>query len=348
LSESLVRGSYSDAIARARSAREKWPDKLGYLSAPYLGGLVAKMRAFEASDLAEAKRLTQLIADKSPAVLEKEGLLRFLVDRSPASLAQDALRYLAEVDPAKLTIRQAAGLLGCAVDAKSLLKDDANSFRNGGPAAPAAAAAADRLALAIAKSSSGYFLVTEDDGSTDLRLSLLAGTALVSYGSAASKSALVGAGQSLVEGVLGLADAQGFEPARVLVASGAVSGRIGTMASEDIYPLVADNPYYPHERSFALDISPGVWAWTCAPSLTVQASPSKYMFVATFPAGRSHFLSFYGIKPFANIQLYDIDYSPDSQFEIYDASGYLYNKDSSALYMKMKHKKDAEDIKLSF
>jgi hypothetical protein len=111
---------------------------------------------------------------------------------------------------------------------------------------------------------------------------------------------------------------------------------------------VADNSYYPHETSFALDISPGIWAWTCTPSLTVQATSSRYLFLATFPAGRSHYLSFYGIRPFANIQHSDIDYNPDNDFESYDASGYLYNKSANALYMKMKHKKDAEDIKLSF
>jgi hypothetical protein len=341
LAEALARGSYADALARAKSAKDKWPDKLGYLTAPYLGGLVSKMKALEASDLAEVKRLSQLVADKSPSILEKEGLLRFLVDRSPGQLADDALRYIAELDPAKLTIRQAAGLLTCAMDAKSLLKDDANPIPNAG-------VAADRLAAAARKSSSGYFLVTEDDGSTDLRLSLLAGTVLSAYGSASSKPVLVGVGQSLVEGVLGLADAQGFGPARVAVASGALGQRSGTLLPEDLYPLVADNPYYPHETSFARDVGPGVWAWTCAPSLTVQASASRYTFVASFPTGRSHYLSFYGIKPFANIQLYDIDYNPDNDFESYDASGYLYNKGSGALYMKMKHKKESEDIKLFF
>ncbi len=341
MAEALARGSYADALARAKLAKERWPDKLGYLTAPYLGGLVAKMRGLEASDQAERKRLAQLAADKSPTIFEKEGLLRFLVDRSPASLAQDALRYFADVDPSKLTIRQAAGYLACAVDSKSLLKDEDSSFRNAG-------AAADRLVAAAAKSSSEYFLVSEDDGSTDLRLSLLAGSALVSYGSSAAKPAIVAVGQGLVEGVLGLADAQGFEPARVRVASGALAERSGNALPEDLYPIVADNPYYPREASFARDIAPGVWAWTCAPSLTVQASPGKYLFVASFPAGRSHFLSFYGIKPFANIQLYDIDYSPDNEFESYDASGYLYNREAGALYLKMKHKKEAEDIKLAF
>jgi hypothetical protein len=341
LAESLARGSYPDALVRARGAKGKWPDKLGYLSAPYLGSLVPRMKAFEASDLAESKRLTQLVSDKSPTVLEKEGLLLFLIDRTPRSVAQDALRYLAEVDPAKLTVRQAVGLLDCVVDSKSVLKDEENPLRNQG-------VASDRLVAAVRKSSNGYFLVTEDDGSTDLHLALLAGTVLVAYGTASSKPMLVGVGQSLVEGVIGLADAQGFEPAHVLVASGAFAQRTGTIVPEDLYPLVADNPYYPHETSFARDLAPGIWAWTCAPSLVVQAGTSRYTFIATFPAGRSHYLSFYGIKPFVNIQLYDIDYSPDNDFESYDASGYLYNKGAAALYIKMRHKKDAEDIKLSF
>lgn len=341
LAESLARGYYPEAYARVRGAREAWPDKLGFLSAPYFGGLVRKMADFEAADLAESKRLAQLVADKSPTIFEKEGLLRFLVDRSPYSLAQDALRYAVGLDPAKLTIRQAVGLLGCVVDARLLLKDDENPFRDAGPAA-------DRLVAAVRKTSSGYFLATEDDGSSDLRLSLLAGNYLAAYGATAAKPALVGAGQSLVEGVIGLADAQGFGPARVLPRGGTLEQRTGSIAPEDIYSVAADNPYYPHETSFARDVAPGLWAWTCSPSLTVQATASRYVFTARFLEGRAHFLSFYGVKPFANIQLYDIDYSPDNDFESYDASGYLYSKSAGALYLKMKHKKESEDIKLSF
>jgi hypothetical protein len=298
------------------------------------------MKDFAAADQAEVKRVSQVVADKSPTLFEKEGLIRFLVDRSPSSLAQDAFRYSAGVDPSKLTKRQVVGFLGCIVDAKSLLKDEDNPFRD-------KSAAADRVVASMRKSSNGFFLVTEDDGSTDLRLSLLAGSYLVAYGNAVSKPALVGVGQSLVEGVIGLADAQGFAPARVLPRE-TLEQRAGTLAPEEIYPLIADNPYYPHAVSFSRDLAPGLWAWTCAPSLTVQASASRYVFSARFLVGSAHFLTFFGVKPFANIQLYEIDYSPDSDFESYNASGYLYSKTMGALFLKMKHKKESEDIKLSF
>jgi hypothetical protein len=341
LSEALARGSYPDALSRVRGAKEKWPDKLGFLSAPYFGGLVQKMGELEASDQAEAKRLAQLVADRSPTLFEKEGLLRFLVDRASRQLALDALQYAASADPSKLTIRQSVGLLGCAVDAKALVKDEENPYREAG-------AVAERLVAALRKTPTGAFLVTEEDGSSDLRLSLLAGEYLVAYGPIAAKPALTGAGQALVEGAIGLSDAQGFAPARILARGGAVEQRVGSLSPEELYPLLADNPYYAHAVSFGRDVAPGLWAWTCSPALSVQASAARYVFTASFLAGRAHFLSFYGIKPFANIQLYDIDYSPDNEFESYDASGYLYNKSAGALYLKMKHKKDIEDIKLAF
>lgn len=343
VAESLTRGGYTDALARVRGARDKWPDKLSYLSAPYLGSLAPKMAALDAADQAEAKRLAQLVSDKSPSIFEKDGLLRFLIDRAPSLLAQDAFRFATSIDPSKLSIRQAVGLLAAALDAKSILnlKDEDNPFKD-------PAATADLIVAAARKTAGGLFLVTDDDGSSEVKISAFAGTLLVSYGTSAGKAALVGIGQGLVEGYLGLTDAQGFAPTRVITRAGAVEQRTGSMPPEDIYPLVADNPYYPREVSFYRDVAPGFWAWTCAPSLLVQASASRYVFTATFPTGRSHYLAFYGVKPFANIQLYDIDYSPDSEFETYDASGYLYKKDTGELLIKMKHKKDNEDIKLTF
>jgi hypothetical protein len=341
IAEAAARGYYSDALARVKSVKDKWPDKIGYLTAPYLGGLQAKMKVSESADIAEAKRLSQLLADKSPSILEKEDLLKFLVDRSSKDLSDDAIKYIAGLDPAKLTVRQAVGYLDCAVDSALLVKDGEGLFA-------AAGVAADRLISAARKTPTGCYLVTEDDGSTDLRLSLVAGTVLSTYGYVSSKPSLVGAGQCLVEGVLGLADAQGFGPSRVIVASGQLGQKSGSILPEDIYPIIAGNPYYPHEVSFARDIERGVWVWTCAPALTVQASSAGYSFKASLATGRSHYMACYGIKPFKNIQLYDIDYSPDNDFESYDASGYLYHKDTKTLYMKIKHKKDIEDIKLFF
>lgn len=185
LAEALARGSYPDAFAKVKVAKERWPDRLGALTAPYFGSLVLKMKVAEAADQAEVKRLAQLLDAKSQVALEREGILRFVYERSPYPLLQELLVLCSSQDPAKLTIRQDVGLLGCVVDARSLLKDEDDSIKDGG-------SAADRLVAATRQTADGYFLATEDDDSTDLRLSLLAGTCLVAYGNRELQAPLCG------------------------------------------------------------------------------------------------------------------------------------------------------------
>jgi hypothetical protein len=341
LAESLSRGVYGSAYEIAKSARKKWPDKLSYLTAPYLGNLIAEMQGLDAADAAELKRIAQLVSDASPALCEKEGLVRFLLDRAPASLSDSGLALLASLDPAKISLRQAVGLLGCVADSLALLDSAKNPLANRGSVAA-------RIVAAVRPAREGFFLCAEEDGSCDLRLSALAGRYLADYGERAGKSELVGVGQGLLEGATLAADDKGFAPARLTIKAGAVDQRMGSLGPEELYALVADNPYYPREVSFYREAGQGAWAWTCAPSLTAQSGASGIAFTARFPEGQAHYLAIYGVRAFANIQLYGIDYSADREFEIYNASGFLYEGGRRALYLKMKHKKESEDIRLSY
>lgn len=341
LAESLSRGAYGPSFEIAKGARKKWPDKLSFLTAPYLGDVLSKMRSMEAADAAEVKRIAQLVSDASPALCEKEGLVRFLLDRSPSNLASAGLGVLASLDPAKFSLRQAVGLLGCVSDSLAMLKGPENPLAEKG-------SAAGRIVSAVRQAPEGFFLCAEEDGSCDLRLSALAGRYLAAYGELAGKPDLVGVGQGLIEGAMGVADDKGFAPARLTIRSGAVDQRMGSLGPEELYPVVADNPYYPHEVSFYKEAGAGEWAWTCAPSLALLSGASGSVFTARFPEGQAHYMAVYGIGTFKNIQLYGIDYSADREFEVYNASGFVYDAGSRALYLKMKHKKESEDIRLSF
>jgi hypothetical protein len=79
-----------------------------------------------------------------------------------------------------------------------------------------------------------------------------------------------------------------------------------------------------------------------------SATPASATFQVRYALGQAHYMAIFGLKPFSNIKLYGINYSPDSAFESYDVSGYSYRKASNALYLKMKHKQDPEKIELSF
>lgn len=339
--EALSRGSFTTALDVGKIAKKAWPDKLSELSAPYIGGLVPRMQSREAADTAEVKRISQMIASASPALCEKEGLLTFLLDRAPSELAPEALRVLGTFDIAKLSLRQIVGLLGCAVEAQALLPQENNPLAD-------TTALTTRLLGAVKEAPEGLFLVADEDGSCDLRLSLLAGKYMIALGKTLGKPDLVGIGQGLIEGGIALADDQAFSPARLVFGSKAIDVRMGTLGPEDVYPILVDNPYYTREVSLYREAGPGVWAWTCSPSITVKKSELGSIFVSRFPEGLSHYLTLYGIEPFAVIQLYGIDYSADRQFEIYNASGYVFDAGRKALYLKMKHKKEAEDIRLLY
>jgi hypothetical protein len=64
--------------------------------------------------------------------------------------------------------------------------------------------------------------------------------------------------------------------------------------------------------------------------------------------GSAHYLMAFGIRPFNKIKLYDIPYRAATDFEIYNASGYLYQRSASLLMVKLKHKKETELIELDY
>jgi hypothetical protein len=342
LAEAAARSVYPEALAKVRPLISRSSSSLSYLSVPYLGNTVDRMEAFIASDAQEARRLSALAAAKDQAFFEKEGLVHFLADRMAKTQAQDAYRFVLETDPSKLGVSAARGYLAAALEASGLLSESENPFTG-------AEAAANRLISALAKTQDGWFLRTGEANACDLRLSLAAGLSLTAYGSASGKDAILGAGQALVTTALSLSDSQGILPSTYVLPSGSGQGeRSGSILPEDIYALAVSNPSYPHELSFYKDLGPGVWAWTISPSVSVNANSASASFLARFPVGQAHYMAIFGLKPFSNIKLYGINYSPDAAFESYDVSGYLYRKASNALYLKMKHKQELEKIELSF
>ncbi|MEI6388782.1 MAG: hypothetical protein WCQ50_19375, partial [Spirochaetota bacterium] len=232
------------------------------------------------------------------------------------------------------------GLLAAAADAARYLR----GFED---ALPNHIAAEKSVVAAIVTIDGGRFL-KPDPASIDLCLSLNAGLQLIALGKAEGKDDVLASGQALVESALALSSPDGYLPETLAVVGSSLQKRVGDIAPESIYPLLADNSYYPHEVSFARDVAPGIWAWTCAPVLTVEAGNNRRVFSASFPVGLSHYLAIYGVPNFETIKLYGIKYSPDSQFESYNVSGYVHKAPAAALFLKMRHKAEVEKIELDF
>ena len=342
LAEAWSRGQGLAAIERVQAANSLYASSLTYLSVPFMGRTVDRMRTFEESDLVEVKRLERLVVAKSPALLEKPGLARFLLDRAPYALARDAFQMIQALDLGSLSVAQAAGGLAAWAEAEDLFGVGENPF------ARFASIPERQILPFVVKAGEGFFLAAGADGSSILETSVRAGWSLMRLGESTGKQMFVGIGQSLVLGALRLADPLGFLPRSVKVRNGTVSDRLEVLPPEEVYALVAGNPYYPREVSFFKEVGPGAWMWTCSPAVSISATADRMIWTLEFPEQGVHYVAAYGVKPFAKMQLYGLDYPMDPAFENYNASGYLYRRASNAAYFKMRHKSSTEDIRMFY
>jgi hypothetical protein len=342
MAEALRRDAKDAAAALVPIVRGKFSALLTWKSSPFAGKTAVTMAAFEEATLAQVKTIERQVQTRSPALFYTEGIVPLLFDRSPYSLAQEAMSLARTLDFSRADVTQAIALIEAYLDARRYMSEEENPFIK-------AIELVDKtIAPAVRKAEGGFFLHTGSDGACDALAGLAAGKALIRLATAVDKPIYAGIGQSLVLGFLRLAEADGSIPKTVTILDGTMTRSRERLSAAAVYPVVADSPYYPHAVSFYKELGPGTWAWTCSPAMRVQSSPESTIFTANFPVGYSHYLTLYGVKPFVKIQLYGLDYNMDSGFESYNASGYFYKKAAGAMYLKMRHKTQGEEVRLFY
>lgn len=118
----------------------------------------------------------------------------------------------------------------------------------------------------------------------------------------------------------------------------------------ELYPiLVHNNHFIPHFELLRTNENGNVWAWTCATDINYDRDENLTISLTiNFPAGLSHYLFVNGITPFRRIQIYNMDFRTDPQFEIYNSSGYVYRSNIQTLLLKSRHKEQKEVIRLFY
>ncbi len=342
MAEAMRRERYEAAASLQAVVRANHATGLGWRSVPFAGKTTTAMVAFEEASLAEVKAIERLVQARSPSLFYRSGIVHLLLDRTPYSLAKEALSLARDADFSKASPVEAIALIEAYLDARDYLSEEENPFGK-------AVELVDRvIAPAIRKAEGQFFLQTRNDGECETAAALRAGKALMRLAEATGKPLYAGIGQSLVAGALGLAASDGSLPAVVVVRDETLTRGAERLATADAYALAGDSPYYPRARSLYRQLGPGSWAWTCAPELGVEHSPEKTVITAAYPLGSTHYMVLYGVKPYARIQLYGINYNMDPSFENYNASGYFYKRAAGAMYLKMRHKAQQEEIRLFY
>jgi hypothetical protein len=178
-------------------------------------------------------------------------------------------------------------------------------------------------------------------------LSVLAGGVFLLAGEAEKDPVLESIGRDLIISALNLADRQGFLPQNILVADGLLKGTQGRIAPEDVYSLIADNPYYPRFLSLTQQLGQGAWLYTAANVRGVSITAEKYSFRFAFPVGATHHFVFRGAKQYTEIQIWKIPWRIDARFEHYNIGAYYLPREK-LLLAKYNHKNREEEFLMSF
>ncbi|MDR1388836.1 MAG: hypothetical protein LBJ31_02540, partial [Treponema sp.] len=153
-------------------------------------------------------------------------------------------------------------------------------------------------------------------------------------------------GRTLILSVLSFSGINGAVPRRITVNTDASFNPSGEMiSSAGVYRLCAAGPNYARSQEL---VSGASWAWTAATELGALVDGGVLDIAVTFPAGETHYMLIRGIRPFTTLQLHGTNYPPDSQFERYDNSGWVYSGSEQTLMVKLRHRTQVEHIRIQY
>jgi len=183
----------------------------------------------------------------------------------------------------------------------------------------------------------------------DIEYNLRLGKALAAWAGAAGKNDWADLGQSIILSALFLSDNSGNVPAFVNVSeSGVFSGAAGKkLSAARVYGIICPGDYYPRSMVIGSAVN-GLWAWTAASSVSATQENNVLDIAVSFPMAETHHIMIRGIRPFEKIQIYNMDYPTDPQFERYDSSGWVYSAQDQILTVKLKHREPVEHIKIYY
>jgi hypothetical protein len=334
MTEALRRGTYRAAGVSVLQN----PQNTSWQACAYVGKLENALRLLAASDRERSARLARVFNEKSLDFLKESHVVDYLAIRGYNNLMNDAAGILRAVDPAEMTLEQAAGFLEGFTDwdshhfgsynpydrfvdqalfviTKSLLKDSRTGY-----------------ALAFGKIISG--------GTSDTELNLRLGRALTQFDDE-TRSAL---GKSLILSVLSLADSSGAIPRRVSFDMGVFTHGAELMPSFHIYRVCFTGENYARMQA----VVSGIWAWTAASSINSTTEDGRLDIIVNFPAGETHYLIIRGVRPFSFVQLNGTTVNQDTQFERYDYSGWSYSASEQTLLIKLRQRLPAERISIVY
>ena len=317
--EALVRGTYKAAVAAVPTDFMRGTNR-SHISSVYLGGLDQASRSISSREREKIARLSRQINEKSLEFLKEPRVIEYFAVRGHFNFIEAGADLVRAIDPSILALDITPGILEGYLDWKKYRLNTENPFER----------LVDQACFVVSESitktqhESGSRVHVLSDSQDGAEFNLRLGKALLAYAETTKDNIWIGIGRSLILSSLSSND----------------------VSSARLYRIF--NPVETYPRGLTVIPSNNIWAWTTAQSVSFTQQTDVLDIAVRFPAGETHYMMIRGIRPFARMQLYNMDFRTDPQFERYDSSGWAYNAQEQTLLVKMKHRVTEEHVRIIF
>ena len=341
IAEAAQRGMFKSAVSSVPSSFLSGNQRT-YVSSAFLGRLDAGLRSLLVTDREKLSRLSRLINEKSSDIFLEPHVVDYFYSHGTETFIAGVTTIVRDFDPAGITLNVAPGILENWCDWKRLFPGTENPFER----------LVDQTCFVISRSvkkdGSRVLVVEGNNARTEFNVRL--GQALALYGEASNHEDWAAVGRSMVLSVLSLINQTGTIPAALTLSENGLftENNAGTpVSSARLYRIINPVEYYPRATALTTAMS-GMWIWTASSAVSAVYENDVLDISVAFPLEESHYVMICGVRPFRKIQIYDMDYRTDPQFERYDSSGWAYSASERTLMVKLKHRSAVEHIKIFY
>ena len=317
-------GRYNEALNSIPDSFIKGT-KRTYQSAPFFGNLAKVSPGLQVQVENFKNMITNAIETSSCNIFAVPDIAEYLLINESEPSVRRVLAMPASLTDNTFTVAQAAGILRVYSRLKTAEVEACELL------SPVLEPCVKKISDSC-KLEGNKILISENDTNLSVIAAVSAGDAFVQYGIASANPSIERCGYLILNSYL--TDLAGID--------------LRTLS--EIYPIIVhDNPYYPHFTKIRVINGAPIWAWTIARDIKITIDENQTFYVdIDFPLGLTHYVIINGINPFRRIQIYNMDFRTDPQFEIYNSSGYVYRAAFKGLLLKSRHKAQHEIIKLYY
>ena len=318
LGESLRRGNFRAALALIPPAFLTSPQN-NHEAFLFAGGSARAYTALNNFERDKTNLLTSMINAGSAGFVNQNQVLDFLMIRGLTALANNGLELVRMMDVSELSLEDSPGLLELYMDFERWNLPGANPVER----------LTNQICFLISQNiqhdRERELVFVRNRGEVDLDFNLRLGKALANWAASTEKDEWAAVGRSLVISAI----TQG-----------------GNSESARFYRMLAPGTHHPR----AVRLMDGLWAWTASPAISAatQQGGNVLAINLSFPVDESHYVILRGVRPFNRIQIHNIDWRSDQQFERFDASGWVYFPQQQTLFLKVRHRLATEQVRIYY